>query len=127
MSRRYDTRTTMFSPEGRLYQVEYAIEAISKAGVVVGIMAEDGVVLVAEKKISSKVLVPRTASFHTVSWVQHARSRLMGLMPVRLLRLVRCGPVSRICIMLARQSAVNSPPFHISACEVHVWEARAIM
>ena len=55
MSRRYDSRTTMFSPEGRLYQVEYAIEAISKAGVVVGITAEDGVVLVAEKKISSKV------------------------------------------------------------------------
>ena len=47
----------MFSPEGRLYQVEYAIEAISKAGVVVGVRAKDGIVLVAEKKISSKVLL----------------------------------------------------------------------
>jgi 20S proteasome subunit alpha 3 len=56
MSRRYDSRTTMFSPEGRLYQVEYAMEAISKAGVVVGVLAKDGIVLVAEKKISSKVM-----------------------------------------------------------------------
>jgi 20S proteasome alpha/beta subunit len=83
----------MFSPEGRLYQVEYAIEAISKAGVVVGIMAEDGVVMVAEKKISSKVWVPRTASIHTVAREQLARSRPMGLMPVRLLCIVRCIPV----------------------------------
>jgi hypothetical protein len=55
MARRYDSRTTTFSPEGRLYQVEYAVEAISNAGAVVGVLAKDGVVLVAEKKISSKV------------------------------------------------------------------------
>ena len=55
MSRRYDSRTTIFSPEGRLYQVEYAIEAISNAGAAVGILATDGVVLAAEKKIISKV------------------------------------------------------------------------
>jgi 20S proteasome subunit alpha 3 len=55
MARRYDSRTTTFSPEGRLYQVEYAMEAISNAGAVVGVLAKDGVALVAEKKISSKV------------------------------------------------------------------------
>jgi len=56
MSSRYDTRTTIFSPEGRLYQVEYAMEAISQAGSAVGILAKEGVVLAAEKRITSKLL-----------------------------------------------------------------------
>lgn len=46
----------MFSPEGRLFQVEYAMEAIGKAGSCVGILARDGVVLAAEKKVTSKLL-----------------------------------------------------------------------
>jgi 20S proteasome subunit alpha 3 len=56
MARRYDSRTTTFSPEGRLYQVEYAMEAISHAGSVLGILATDGVLIAAEKKIVSKLL-----------------------------------------------------------------------
>ena len=55
-ARRYDSRTTTFSPEGRLYQVEYAMEAISHAGICVGILATDGIVLAVEKKITSKLL-----------------------------------------------------------------------
>jgi len=51
MARRYDSRTTIFSPEGRLYQVEYAMEAIGHAGAAIGILApEEGIVLAAEKK-----------------------------------------------------------------------------
>mmetsp|Transcript_18042 Transcript_18042/g.31102 ORF Transcript_18042/g.31102 Transcript_18042/m.31102 type:complete len:251 (-) Transcript_18042:326-1078(-) len=56
MARRYDSRTTIFSPEGRLYQVEYAMEAISHAGAAIGILAKDGIVLAAEKKITSNLL-----------------------------------------------------------------------
>lgn len=55
MARRYDSRTTIFSPEGRLYQVEYATQAISNAGAAIGLLAKDGVVLAAEKRITSKV------------------------------------------------------------------------
>ena len=55
-ARRYDSRTTTFSPEGRLYQVEYAMEAISHAGICVGILAQNGIVLAVEKKITSKLL-----------------------------------------------------------------------
>jgi 20S proteasome subunit alpha 3 len=55
-SRRYDSRTTIFSPEGRLYQVEYALEAINHAGTAIGILAQDGIVLAAEKKVTSKLL-----------------------------------------------------------------------
>merc|ERR1711998_252589 len=56
MSRRYDSRTTIFSPDGRLYQVEYAMEAIGHAGAALGILATDGVVLAAEKIVTSKLL-----------------------------------------------------------------------
>ncbi|EPY36493.1 20S proteasome subunit alpha 3 [Angomonas deanei] len=53
MSSRYDTRTTTFSPDGRLYQVEYAVEAIQQAGTVIGVTTKEGVVLVAEKTIQN--------------------------------------------------------------------------
>ncbi|XP_066272037.1 proteasome subunit alpha type-4 isoform X3 [Branchiostoma lanceolatum] len=56
MSRRYDTRTTIFSPEGRLYQVEYAMEAIGHAGTCLGILANDGIVLAAERRNTHKLL-----------------------------------------------------------------------
>eukprot|EP00088_Acartia_fossae_P045689 TRINITY_DN49238_c0_g1_i1.p1 TRINITY_DN49238_c0_g1~~TRINITY_DN49238_c0_g1_i1.p1 ORF type:complete len:259 (-),score=-1.00 TRINITY_DN49238_c0_g1_i1:56-832(-) len=56
MARRYDNRTTIFSPDGRLYQVEYAMEAISHAGTCLGLLASDGIVLAAEKKVTSKLL-----------------------------------------------------------------------
>ncbi len=42
-------------PKACLSQVEYAMEAISNAGSCVGVLAKDGVVLAAEKKITSKV------------------------------------------------------------------------
>jgi len=57
MSRRYDSHTTTFSPEGRLFQVEYAMEAISHAGAAVGLLSSKvGIVLAAEKKLSTKLL-----------------------------------------------------------------------
>ncbi|OXB70989.1 UNVERIFIED_CONTAM: hypothetical protein H355_005765 [Colinus virginianus] len=56
MARRYDSRTTTFSPEGRLYQVEYALEAINNASSTLGIVAKDGVVLAADKMVTSKLL-----------------------------------------------------------------------
>ena len=62
-SNAYDhSRTTIFSPEGRLYQVEYALEAISHAGTALGILATDGIVLAAERKVTSKLLEQDTSA-----------------------------------------------------------------
>jgi 20S proteasome subunit alpha 3 len=55
-------QTTIFSPEGRLYQVEYALEAISHAGTALGILAKDGIVLAAERKVTSKLLEQDTSA-----------------------------------------------------------------
>lgn len=70
MSRRYDSRTTIFSPEGRLYQVEYALEAINHAGTSIGILTNKGIVLIAERKSLSKLLdtTPNSNSTSTSSF-----------------------------------------------------------
>eukprot|EP00392_Amoebophrya_sp_AT5.2_P002366 g2371.t1 len=56
MSNRYDKQTTTFNTAGRLFQVEYAIEATKNAGPALGILGKDCVALVGEKKTSSKLL-----------------------------------------------------------------------
>ncbi|MDO8554604.1 MAG: archaeal proteasome endopeptidase complex subunit alpha [Candidatus Micrarchaeota archaeon] len=54
----YDRAITVFSPDGRLFQVEYAKEAVKRGATAIGIATRDGVVLVAFKSIHSKLVVP---------------------------------------------------------------------
>lgn len=79
MSRRYDQSTTTFSPEGRLQQVENAIEAINNAGTCVGLQSSDGIVLAAEKRVISKLLEPSKTSEKTYSIDSHALVLVAGL------------------------------------------------
>lgn len=79
MSRRYDQSTTTFSPEGRLHQVEYAIEAINNAGTCVGLQCVDGLVLAAEKRVVSKLLAPSKTSEKTYVLDNHAVCLVAGL------------------------------------------------
>ena len=49
-SRGYDMTPTMYSPDGRIYQVEYAIETVKRGAIAIGLQAKDGVVLAVEEK-----------------------------------------------------------------------------
>ena len=55
MSRRYDSKTSIFNPEGRLLQVENAIKNIGNAGLCIGIVTKEGVILTCEKESISKL------------------------------------------------------------------------
>eukprot|EP00606_Chrysophyceae_sp_TOSAG23-5_P000100 GSChrysophyteH2.ASY1.ANO1.369.1 assembled CDS len=79
MSRRYDQSTTTFSPDGRLHQVEYAIEAINNAGTCVGLQSENGIVLAAEKRVVSKLLAKSKTSEKTYTIDNHAVCLVAGL------------------------------------------------
>lgn len=54
----YDRSVNSFSPEGRIFQVEYAIEAIKLGSTAIGIQTNEGVVLVVEKRMTSKLIEP---------------------------------------------------------------------
>ena len=49
----YDGNIVVFSPEGRLYQVEYAREAIRRGSTIVAVKYEKGVVIVADRRVES--------------------------------------------------------------------------
>jgi len=52
----YDRGITIFSPDGRLYQVEYAREAVKRGTASVGVRTGDGVVLAVHKRIRSPLM-----------------------------------------------------------------------
>lgn len=53
----YD-RGVMFSPDGRLFQVEYAKEAVKKGATTIGMLADDSVIFVAHKDINAPLAIP---------------------------------------------------------------------
>ncbi len=58
----YDRTATMFSPEGYLLQVEYAEKTVKLGSASIGMVCKDGVLIVADKRIKDKLLVPESAS-----------------------------------------------------------------
>lgn len=54
----YDRTSIMFSPDGRLLQVEYAKKTVKQGTSTIGIVCKDGVLLIADKRITDRLVVP---------------------------------------------------------------------
>ena len=54
----YDRAITMFSPEGRLLQVEYAKKTVKQGSTAIGMACKDGVILVTDKRLVDPLVVP---------------------------------------------------------------------
>lgn len=91
----YDRALTVFSPDGRLYQVQYAFEAVKQGWSTVGIRVPEGVVLAAEKAVTKSLM--DIASIEKVSIIDtHVGVTFAGF-----------GGDGRILIEYARQIAVS--------------------
>ena len=58
--RGYDHGITTFSPDGRLFQVEYARESVKRGTTTAGLKFKEGVVLVCDKRIASRLIIPES-------------------------------------------------------------------
>ena len=56
----YDRAITVFSPDGRLFQVEYAREAVKRGTTSLGVKSKEGIVLVVDKRPTSKLVEPNS-------------------------------------------------------------------
>lgn len=56
----YDRAITMFSPDGRLLQVEYAKKTVKQGSTAIGIACREGVLLCTDKRIVDKLVVPES-------------------------------------------------------------------
>ena len=56
----YDRAITVFSPDGRLFQVEYAREAVKRGTTSLGVKSVGGIVLVVDKRPTSKLVEPKS-------------------------------------------------------------------
>ncbi|KAK6462499.1 proteasome component C1 [Scheffersomyces coipomensis] len=76
----YDLSNSVFSPDGRNFQVEYAMKAVENGGTSIGIKCKDGIVLAVEKIINSKLLVPgKNKRIQTID--KHIGVVYSGLLP----------------------------------------------
>ncbi|KAF4698993.1 Proteasome subunit alpha type-3, partial [Perkinsus olseni] len=56
----YDLSATTYSPDGRVFQIEYAQKAVDNGGTALALCCKDGIVFANEKFLLSKMLVPGT-------------------------------------------------------------------
>ncbi|GKY97122.1 hypothetical protein MPSEU_000670600 [Mayamaea pseudoterrestris] len=78
----YDLSASTFSPDGRIFQVEYAGKAVDNASTMIGILATDGVVLAVSKPVLHKLVVSSTGSYKRIHHVsKHVGMASTGNLP----------------------------------------------
>jgi len=74
----YDRAITVFSPDGRLFQVEYALETVNRGYTILGISCSEGIVLGAEEKVETKLQDPEfTLKLYEID--DHLAAAIVGL------------------------------------------------
>ena len=74
----YDRAITVFSPDGRLLQVEYARKTVSQGSTAIGLVCKDGIILAADKRILEKFVVADTIEkIHQID--KHIGATMSGL------------------------------------------------
>jgi 20S proteasome subunit alpha 4 len=68
----YDKANTVFSPDGQLFQVQYAFEAVQRGSTTISIVGQDCVLMAVEKNAVDKLQDPRT-----IRKIQRVDSHLM--------------------------------------------------
>jgi proteasome alpha subunit len=108
----YDRAITVFSPDGRLFQVEYALETVNRGATIVGIACPEGVVLGAEEKIETRLQDTNfTWKLYTVD--EHLGAAVVGL-----------GSDARILIDQARIYAQSNRLMYDEPIDVEIMTKR---
>ncbi|WQH64471.1 archaeal proteasome endopeptidase complex subunit alpha [Methanosphaera sp. ISO3-F5] len=97
----YDRALTVFSPDGRLFQIEYAREAVKRGTTSVGIVSKDGVIFAVDKKVKSKLVVP-TSIEKIFKIDEHIGTASSGLV----------ADARRLVDIARRQAQVNKLQYH---------------